>query len=166
MKAKIDIKSMMIGAALGTAVVLATAADSNNSAEVLRVRKLVIVDEQGAERIVIAAPLPNPQMKGKQVPRRNTATGIQINDESGNERGGIVMLDDGSFMVGIDDENSNERAHLYYIPNRGSGVFLQDGQNRAHTSLLIPTAGEHPGRPEFEMTDETGKTIVRMPESK
>ena len=38
------------------------------------------------------------------------------------------MPDDDSFLVGIDDEKGRERAHLYYIPKRGAGVFIQDGR--------------------------------------
>src|SRR5256885_14266718 len=113
MKQKIDLKSLLLGILIAAIVLFSvSAATSNKSPDVLRVRKLVIVDEKGAERIVLAAPLADPQIRGKRLPRRSPATGIQINDAGGNERGGIAMLDDGSFVVGIDDEVGNERAHM------------------------------------------------------
>lgn len=163
MNTTLDLKSLVLGIIASALVTFVIAATKSQSADILRARKLVIVDDKGNERIVIAAPVPDPVVRGKRVPRRNAATGIQINDEKGNERGGIVMLDDDSFIVGIDDEKGQERAHLYYIPKRGSGVFLQDGKEHAHASLLIPAAGDHPGRPEIELTDEAGKASVRLP---
>ena len=87
------------------------AQESNAQKDVLRVHKLVVVDEKGIDRIVIG-PVPDPQMMGKRVKRRVPATGIQLNDESGNERAGIALLDDGSAVVGIDDQSGRERAHL------------------------------------------------------
>src|SRR5690349_4070585 len=120
MKTTLELKSLLLGIGAGALITFGIAAANSHSTDILRARKLVIVDDKGNERIVIAAPVPDPLVRGKKLPRRNAATGIQINDESGNERGGIVMLDDNSFIVGIDDEKGQERAHLYYIPKRGS----------------------------------------------
>lgn len=41
-------------------------------------------------------------------------------------------------MFGIDDERGRERAHLYYIPKRGSGVYLQGENGSQALSLLNP----------------------------
>ncbi len=88
MKEKIDTKSLALGLLLGGFVLfLGAAASRNQPADVLRVRKLVIVDDKGAERVVIAAQVPDPQMGGKRSPRRSPMAGIQFNDASGNERG-------------------------------------------------------------------------------
>jgi hypothetical protein len=164
MNKHIDFKNLVASAALGAALVLTiAAATSKNSTDVVRVRKLIVVDEKGVERVVIAAPLPDAQVLGKRLPRRSPANGIQINDTNGNERGGIVMLDDGSFIVGIDDEQCRERAHLYYIPKKGSGIYLQDGKERAGISLLIPNEGRHPGKPEISLIDDAGKPIATLP---
>jgi hypothetical protein len=166
MRNKSVIIHLLLGAVLGAIVMFSVGtATSNKSTEVLRIRKLIIVDEKGMDRIVIAAPVPDPQIRGKRVSRRTPGTGIQINDASGNERGGIAVLDDGSFVLGIDDEGGRERAHLYFIPQRGTGVLLQDGKDRAHISMSIPAGGEHPGRPELEMTDEEGKVTASLPTS-
>ncbi len=167
MRKRSDINNAVLGALLGAVAVFSVGAvASKKPAEVLRVRQLVIVDAKGTDRVVIAAPVPDPQVMGKRVSRRTAGTGVQINDASGNERGGLAMLDDGSFVVGIDDERGGERAHLYFIPTRGAGVLLQDGKDRAHISLFIPAGGEHPGRPELEMTDEAGKISTSLPASR
>jgi hypothetical protein len=165
MKKTIDVQTLLIGALLGATVMATIAATTNSktSTEVLRVRKLIVVDEKGAERIVIAAPLPDAQVLGKRLPRRSAANGIQINDTAGNERGGIVMLDDGSFIVGIDDEQCRERAHMYYIPKKGSGIYLQDGKERASISLAIPNQGEHSEKPQINLTDDAGKSVATLP---
>ena len=139
--------------------------ESNGQKDVLRIHQLVIVDEKGINRIVIG-PVPDPQMMGKRVKRRVPATGIQLNDESGNERAGIALLDDGSAVVGIDDQSGRERAHLYFIPTRGAGLFLQDGKETEKISLLIPTGGEQSASPKLEMTDQAGKTVFTIPAKK
>jgi hypothetical protein len=55
----------------------------------IRVRRLVVVDENGQERIVIAAPIPDPMVNGE-VRRRRTvvSAGVQFKDPNGTERGG------------------------------------------------------------------------------
>ncbi|GAB3960529.1 hypothetical protein GCM10028805_58080 [Spirosoma harenae] len=127
----------------------------------LRLNKLVIVDPQNRERIVIAAPLPDPIVKGKVAHRRDRVTaGIQFKDPNGTERGGIAALADSSFVVGIDDESGGERAHLYYLPKRGSGVHLQGEKETETVSLLVPVKGANP---KLEMTDQTGRKTLLIP---
>jgi hypothetical protein len=127
----------------------------------LRLRELDIVDEQGRERIVIAAPLPDPEVNGKVGHHaRVVSAAVQFKAANGNEQGGIALSDDGSFMFGIDDENGRERAHLYYIPKQGSGVFLQGENSKETVSLLLPRGGKDP---RLEMTDVSGKSIAIFP---
>jgi hypothetical protein len=97
-------------------------------------RELDIVDEKGRERIVIASPLPDPIVN--------------------------ALSDDGSFMFGIDDETGRERAHLYYIPKRGSGVYLQGESSKETVSLLLPAGGKDP---KLEMMDKSGKSVATVP---
>jgi hypothetical protein len=128
--------------------------------QTLRLRELDIVDEKGRERIVIAAPLPDPIVNGKVGHRiRVVSAAVQFKAADGTEQGGIALSDDGSFMFGIDDERGRERAHLYYIPKRGSGVYLQGENNKKTASLLLPSGG---GPPKLEMTDESGKPVATM----
>ena len=127
----------------------------------LRVRELDIVDQKGRERIVIASPLPDPIVNGKVGHRiRVVSAGVQFKAPDGTELGGIALSDDGSFMFGIDDETGRERAHLHYIPKRGSGVYLQGESGKETVSLLLPAGG---GDPKLEMTDKSGKSVATIP---
>lgn len=130
----------------------------------IRVRELDIVDEKSRERIVIAAPLPEPLVDGKVGHRvRPVAAAVQFRAANGNEQGGIAMSDDGSMLVGIDDERGHERAHLYYLPKRGSGVALTGENGVQSASLSIPNGGVNPT---LSMTDTTGKVILQLPSNK
>jgi hypothetical protein len=132
--------------------------------DILRTRQLVIVDEKGTNRIVVG-PIPDPQVAGKRMKRRSPATGVEVNDATGNERVGLAILDDGSTVVGMDDEGGQERAHLYYIPKKGAGVLLHGDNAKEAISLLILRDHESP-IPKIEMTDQSGKPIAVIPEQK
>jgi hypothetical protein len=130
----------------------------------LRLRELDIVDEQGRERIVIAAPLPEAVVDGKAGHRvRVVSAAVQFKSPNGNEQGGIALSDDGSMIFGIDDERGHERAHLYYLPKRGSGVFLTGENGRETVSLIVPKGG---GDPSLEMTNQAGTTVLALPTKK
>ena len=115
---------------------------------------------------MIAAPLPEPLVDGKVAHRvRSVSAAVQFKAANGNEQGELAVLrlpcsllhgvnktririgrmsDDGSMIVGIDDERGHERAHLYYIPKRGSGVALT-GENGTQLAMLsIPSGGADP----------------------
>jgi hypothetical protein len=127
----------------------------------LRLRELDIVDEKGRERIVIASPLPDPIVNGKVGHRiRVVSAAVQFKAPDGTDQGGIALSDDGSFMFGIDDETGRERAHLYYIPKRGSGVYLQGESSKETVSLLLPAGGKDP---KLEMMDKSGKSVATVP---
>jgi hypothetical protein len=85
---------------------------------------------------------------------------VQFKALDGTEQGGIALSDDGSFMFGIDDETGRERAHLYYIPKRGSGVYLQGESSKETATLLLPAGGQNP---KLDMTDQAGKSVATMP---
>src|SRR6266481_1388443 len=130
----------------------------------LRLRELDIVDEKGRERIVIAAPLPEPVVDGKVGRRvRVVSAAVQFKAPNGNEQGGIALSDDGSMIIGIDDERGHERAHLYYLPKRGSGVFLTGENGKETVSLLLPNGG---GDPSLEMTNQAGNVDSALPPKK
>ena len=54
---------------------------SGNEGDTLRVHKLVILDQENRERIVLAAPIPDPKVNGKTLRRKEVvAVGIQFKD--------------------------------------------------------------------------------------
>jgi hypothetical protein len=61
--------------------------------DTVSVHTLRVVDEQGRPRFVIAAPLPNPIVQGKELPRSSPVVGIQFLDTAGNETGGLAIID-------------------------------------------------------------------------
>jgi hypothetical protein len=63
------------------------------SPQKLRVRELAVVDERGTERVLIAAPVPDPMISGKRHKRDGAVSGIIISDATGTERGGYVTGD-------------------------------------------------------------------------
>jgi hypothetical protein len=81
---------------------------------VLKVRGLVVVDEQNRERIVLGTPIPDTR-DGKRV---MPMSGMAILDTEGYERLGAGMMDDGKVVVGLDaprgkgDDRNRERIHL------------------------------------------------------
>jgi hypothetical protein len=66
-------------------------------------------------------------------------------------------------IFGIDDERGHERAHLYYLPKRGSGVFLTGENEKQTVSLLLPNGGNDSS---LEMTNQAGKVVWAVPPKK
>lgn len=56
-------------------------------------QKVTLVDGQGHPRLILATPLPNPRVAGKEYPRSAPAYGFQFLDKDGNESGGLALLD-------------------------------------------------------------------------
>jgi hypothetical protein len=56
-------------------------------------QRVTLVDREGHPRLVLAAPLGNPRVGGKEYPRSTPAYGFQFLDKDGNETGGLALLD-------------------------------------------------------------------------
>jgi hypothetical protein len=81
-------------AVLTYAFLTKTPFDAKNTADqILKVRGLVVVDQNGIERVWIGAPLPEPIILGKRIPRGGDVSGILLFDSEGNERSGYVTAD-------------------------------------------------------------------------
>jgi hypothetical protein len=77
------------------------------SPQKLRVRELAVVDERGTERVLIAAPVPDPMIAGKRHKRDGAVSGIIIADATGTERGGYVTSDGyANAMLTLDAQGS------------------------------------------------------------
>lgn len=84
--------SVLVLASLGI-----VAWQNQGAPEDLRARSLTLVDEDGTDRIVIGAPIPEPE--GRRIAR---AHGLVINDPNGAERFGVGLLENGSVVMGFD----------------------------------------------------------------
>lgn len=93
------------------------AQDTDKQQQILRARGLVIVDEQGRERLILGAPVPDPPHAGKRI---NPAHGMMILDAKGYERWGVGIMDEtGQMAMGFDAPHdpanptkNPERLHL------------------------------------------------------
>jgi isoaspartyl peptidase/L-asparaginase-like protein (Ntn-hydrolase superfamily) len=64
---------------------------------------LIILGENGADRVALSAPGPNPQINGRVSKRVGAGAGLLVDDSEGNERGGFGVLDnDSRVTLGLD----------------------------------------------------------------
>jgi hypothetical protein len=101
-----------------------TAIEKSDKLSVLRARGLIIVDEQGRDRIVIGSPIPDTK-DGKRI---NPAHGMAILDPNGYERFGVGLMDNGQMGMGFDaprgtgDDRNTERLHFVADANGGAMI--------------------------------------------
>ncbi|HTR46623.1 MAG TPA: hypothetical protein VMM16_04460 [Verrucomicrobiae bacterium] len=86
---------------------------ASSTSDVLRIRELVIVDENGIERVIVGAPLPGQWENGKvntrRVERPFKQAGLLIFDKEGIERGGYVTEDThDNALLTLDDKKRQE----------------------------------------------------------
>src|SRR5262245_12405367 len=103
----------------------------------LRVRQITVVDAKGTERIWIGAPVPDPIVQGKRVPRNGAVSGMILLDTKGNERGGFVTSDPGGgVFIGLDSEQRQEALFLVNAEGGGHISFYDNQGNRARLAVL------------------------------
>lgn len=142
---------------VGSCAVLALGACSGVKAatqptESLSVRELNIVDEHGQPRIRIAAPMPDPQG----LKRAAKAYGIQFMDPSGQEIGGMAMLDDrGVRGLCFDSKEGYEAMCVTLWNEEPSITFRHNWQERI-------TLGVEGGVASIVLHDAQGQPRVRL----
>jgi hypothetical protein len=111
-------------------------AQTQRTDQILTVRGLVVVDERGVERVRVGAPLPDPIVQGKRVPRQGVVSGILIFDADGDERGGYVTEAQGDAFLTLD---SKKEQQTIFIANRDGGANLSvwSGSNRNDNYVSI-----------------------------
>lgn len=115
----------------GFAVFKTRVSDSSTPSDILRVRGLVVVDENGTERVWVGAPLPEPLILGKRHPRGSNVSGILLFDEEGNERSGYVTSD--GYPNVFFTLDSVGRQHVLFLnePQGSPTLMLWDTNNNA-----------------------------------
>lgn len=99
---------------------------------------VIVLGENGAERVVVASPSPDPQIKGAVSRRISQAAGLQINDPEGNERGGFGILDgDGRVVLGLDYPRGSEAITLAVIPGEEVGLHINDQETYRRASFFV-----------------------------
>lgn len=90
---------------------------------------ILIMDENGFDRLVIGSPTPDPNI-GKRI---GPATGIMINDQEGFERSGygLIKTEKGNRVVlGLDNENGTEGLSLVLFENGTTGLIMNGPDNQ------------------------------------
>jgi len=102
----------------------------------LTVRGLTVVDDNGVPRMRLGAPLPNPIVLGKQVPRQGIVSGLMLYDSDGDERGGYVTEAHGDVFLTLDAKRYQQAV---FIANRDGGASLSvwSGPNRNNNYVSL-----------------------------
>lgn len=123
---------------LASALIMGAAHRYSDSFDSIRVKRLALVDANGAERLVFATGHDQVRIGGKVYKRRSPANGIIFQNAEENELGGFVMLDDGTMAVSLDGLTDQvelgvvERAGLVVFPDGRAGLRINDlkGENK------------------------------------
>ena len=126
-----------LGAALVAVVALRPAAAASGE---LTLRRLAIVDANGVERVVLAAPLPDPILGGKRVKREGAISGIVLYDVHGGERGAYATAetkdDDANGAMLTLDEADGTQVVTAYANARGGAALSLNNENHDGVSLV------------------------------
>ena len=120
--------------------------------------RLAVVDEKGIERVVIAAPLPDPIVNGQHFKRAGAVSGILIYDPKGNERGGYVTHDTesaGAFLTLDAEDGQVFMAYANASAKDGVTVSLDSDK---HDSLELTTYE----KPRIQIR-QNGKIVQKIP---
>jgi hypothetical protein len=155
---KMRVMFLMFVAVVMAVVVVSVKAQSG-ARDVLRVRRLTIVDENGTDRIVLGAPLPDPVVNGRSVKRSGAVSGLAVLDAKGNERAGFATADSsGEVFIGLDSETGQEVLFLAN-PKGGSHLSIFDSNRN------LVRIGVLEGKPTL-LVRQKGETIFEQPEAR
>lgn len=125
----------------------------------LRVRRLVVEDASGRDRIIFGAPLSDPQG------RVSPSTGMVINDQQGAERFAVGLLDNGRVVMGFDappgtgDPRNRERITLVADATGGAYIRFLNRKTGVPGRLIL----DEDDQLYLEFVDiRDGKTIRRI----
>lgn len=123
--------SFVIGFAyfLWQPAVNAHSSDSEYQEKILRVRGIVVVDENGTERVWIGAPVPEPLILGKRFPRGGSMSGIILFDEEGNERSGYCTSNGYPNVLFTLDSIGQQQVLFMAEPQGDTALWLWNGEN-------------------------------------
>ncbi len=141
----------------GMPALKAKASAGRASDDILRVRGLVVVDENGTERVWIGAPLPEPLILGKRFPRGGNVSGVMLYDDEGNERGGYVTSDDFPNVFFTLDSLGKQHVLFLAEPQGDTALWIWNGENAFRLNV-----GEE--RAELKISSG-GETIFEVPKA-
>ena len=104
---------------------LASWTSSAQDARIVRVRTLIVEDEQGRDRVILGAPVPDLKGGGRISP----SVGLVINDSDGVERFGLGLQANGRMVMGFDappgtgDPRNRERINI--VADASGGAYIR-----------------------------------------
>ena len=104
---------------------LASWTSSAQDARIVRVRTLIVEDEQGRDRVILGAPVPDLKGGGRISP----SVGLVINDPDGLERFGLGLQANGRMVMGFDappgtgDARNRERINV--VADASGGAYIR-----------------------------------------
>ena len=152
-----------LGVAAGAA--LLTGAGPVNMPEALRARSLTLVDAQGRERIVLAAPDEGPSLRVRDEAGRDRIVAELVKDEAafrlrdaaGRDRAVLVARAQGA-EAALLDEAGRSRASLGTY-GKETALRLRDEAGRLRAEMAAP--GE--GNPKMALYGQDGKPVFAAP---
>jgi hypothetical protein len=108
--------------------------------DVVRARRIVVVDEEGRDRIVLGQDPADTQ-------RISRSVGLTLYGPMGAERGGFGVMDDGSVVLGLDapvgvGHPMRDRIGLKVHPDGSTSISLIDNETRIPVRLVSEADGE------------------------
>lgn len=116
------------------------------TADLVKTRSLLVVDEAGTPRVIIGAPVDD--KKYMNFERNRPMFGIAICDAKANEQIGIGVADDGSVGLGLDckpgvgNPANRERINLGVAPDGSAMIRMLDNDTRLKTMWSTTAAGK------------------------
>ena len=135
---------MLVSMLIAVAAITLPAAHAQGQPSILRARGLIILDEQGRERVLIGAPVPNP----REGTRSSPSTGLVINDVAGYERFGLGLFNDNRVVMGFDappgtgDDRNRERINLVADATGGAYVRFLNRKIAVTGRLVLDAADQ------------------------
>ena len=112
--------------------------------ETLTLRRLNIVDQHGVARVILAAPVPEPMVLGKQHHRGGPVSGVIIADATGTERGGYVTADGYANAMLTLDAQGKQTVLLLAEPSGDTLFRLWKRDGETVTGSLTMGVSENP----------------------
>lgn len=116
---------------------------------------LIVVGENGTDRVIVSYPLPGPQREGE------AAGGVLLNDAHGGERGGYVAADNGEIVLTLDG-TKDEAIKLGVDPAKPMSWIAMNDFEDVRPRVLLALRGQRPARLMLLNPTGSGEQEVRV----
>jgi len=116
---------------------------------------LIVVGENGVDRVIVSYPLPGPQREGE------AGGGVLLNDARGGERGGYVAADNGEVVLTLDG-TKDEAIKLGVDPTKPMSWIAMNDFEDVRPRVLFALRGQRPARLMLLNPTGSGEQEVRV----